>query len=320
MNFRSKPAAQVLDMLQSLSRKYGRFHFNAIDNIMETDYITNLFEPLAEARADLSIHYEVRPHFSREQLGRMRQGGLISVQPGIESLSTHVLKLMKKHGTGIKNISFLKWCVYYGINNLYNILFGFAGETAEDYIQQNELVDKLQHLQPPYGITNARPDRGSPMFTDPEQHAIHKIVPNSCYEYIYPEDQFEIPKVAYFFEHDMTDLPDRSVYSQLVRSVLAWKERWYQRPRPFLQYRKSWNTVRVEDGRRDGNHKVHMYTDNEADLFEFCDEPRNMRAITKKFGDEPWVQRALDEMVAADVFLHMDKHYLNLSLPTNQYH
>ena len=320
MHFRSKPADQVLDLLQTLSRKYGRFHYNAIDNIMETDYIANLFEPLAEARADLSIHYEVRPHFSREQLGRMRQGGLVSVQPGIESLSTHVLKLMKKHGTGIKNLSFLKWCVYYGINNLYNILFGFAGETDEDYVLQNDLVKKIPHFQPPYGITNARPDRGSPMFHDPETHAVANLRPNSCYTHIYPTDRFELPKAAYFFEHEMTDGPDQEVYRQLVRTVVAWKERWVKRPRPFLQYRKSWNTVRIEDGRVDGKHRVFMYKDNYADLFEFCDEPRNMRAITKKFGEEPWIQEALDEMVAADVVLHMDKHYLNLCLPTNQYH
>jgi hypothetical protein len=39
----------------------------------------------------------------------MRSGGLISVQPGIESLSTHVLKLMKKHSTGMRNLELMTY-------------------------------------------------------------------------------------------------------------------------------------------------------------------------------------------------------------------
>jgi hypothetical protein len=48
----------------------------------------------------------------------MRLGGLYSVQPGVESFFTHVLTLMKKHTTGMRNVELLNWCAYYRINNL----------------------------------------------------------------------------------------------------------------------------------------------------------------------------------------------------------
>ena len=48
MEFRAKPAEQVLDMLESLSRRYGRMDFNAIDNIMAPEYTEQLFGRLAE--------------------------------------------------------------------------------------------------------------------------------------------------------------------------------------------------------------------------------------------------------------------------------
>ena len=82
-----------------------------------------------EANTDIRIHYEVRPSLSRAQLKQMRHGGLFSIQPGVESLSTHLLKLMRKHTTGMRNLELIKWCTYYGINNLYNILARFPGET-----------------------------------------------------------------------------------------------------------------------------------------------------------------------------------------------
>ena len=127
--FRAKDPDHVIEQLETLSRRYGVFHFNAIDNIMATDYADQLFRKLAEAHSDLQIHYEIRPYFSRAQLGRMRKGGLYSVQPGVESLATNVLKRMRKLTTGMRNVELIKWCTYYGINNMYNILMRFPGES-----------------------------------------------------------------------------------------------------------------------------------------------------------------------------------------------
>ena len=71
---------------------------------------------LAEAKTDLKLHYEIRPNVPRAQLRSMKQGGLFLVQPGVESLSTHVLTLMKKHTTGARNLELLKWTTYPHVN------------------------------------------------------------------------------------------------------------------------------------------------------------------------------------------------------------
>jgi hypothetical protein len=163
MEFRAKSPDQVLDQLDCLSRKYGVFSFNAIDNIMAPEYAEKVFRRLAEANTDLDIHYEIRPNFSRMQLGRMRTGGLCSVQPGVESLATNILKSMRKMTTGMRNVELIKWCTYYGIHCMYNILMRFPGETEEDYRMQAALLPRILHLQPPWGIVKARADRGSPM-------------------------------------------------------------------------------------------------------------------------------------------------------------
>src|SRR6185295_19454143 len=121
---------------------------------------------------DFQLHYEIRPNFTRAQLRRMRAGGLYSVQPGVESFSTRLLQLMKKFSTGMRNLELVKWCTFYGIVNLYNLLLGFAGESDEDYRLQTEHMGKIHHFQPPYAIVKARADRGSPMFETPEAQSI----------------------------------------------------------------------------------------------------------------------------------------------------
>jgi ribosomal peptide maturation radical SAM protein 1 len=318
MEFRAKEPQQVIDMLDVLSRRYGRLDFNAIDNIMAPEYTEQLFGRLAEAKSDIRLHYEIRPHFKREQLARMRNGGLISVQPGIESFSTHVLKLMKKHSTGMRNLELMKWCTYYGINNLYNILVGFAGETAEDYRLQCEVIGKIPHLQPPYAIAKARADRGSPMFTEPDKHGVGHLRPADCYRYIFPRGRFDLNRISYYFDHDGPGMLAEHEYDDIFRAVADWQQRWQPGERPTLHYRKSCTSIFIEDGRGRETRRFD-YSDGSAALYEFCMDARSDHAIAAQFGDADWLDAALADFHRHDLMIKLDGQYLSLALPKNAY-
>lgn len=318
MEFRAKEPQQVIDMLESLSRRYGRLDFNAIDNIMAPEYTEQLFGKLAEAKSDFRLHYEIRPHFKRGQLARMRTGGLISVQPGIESFSTHVLKLMKKHSTGMRNLELMKWCTYYGINNLYNILVGFAGETADDYRLQCEVIGKIPHLQPPYAIAKARADRGSPMFTEPDQHGVGRLRPADCYRYIFPRARFDLDKISYYFDHDGPGMLPEHEYDEIYHAVGIWQERWRNGERPTLLYRKSYSSIFIEDSRAPSV-RLFDYADGHAALYEFCMDAKTHHAIAAEFGESDWLAASLAGFREHDLMVQLDGQYLSLALPKNAY-
>jgi ribosomal peptide maturation radical SAM protein 1 len=317
MEFRAKSPEQVLEQLDYLSKKYGVFSFNAIDNIMAPEYTDKLFRRLAEANTDLEIHYEIRPNLSRTQLGRMRKGGLYSVQPGVESLATNVLKSMRKMTTGMRNVELIKWCTYYGISCMYNILMRFPGETEEDYRMQAALVPKIAHLQPPWGIVKARADRGSPMFTEPETQSIRRLKPALCYDYIFPK-RFNLERVSYYFDHEMDNVVDEEHYEDLLEGVAQWQESWTDQGRPVLRYRKAFSSIAIEDRRR-RKWRTYSYSDGAAALYEYCADARTPRDIATALGSEPWVQQALDDFVAKDLMLSMDGRYLSLALPQNSH-
>jgi ribosomal peptide maturation radical SAM protein 1 len=319
MEFRSKRVEDVIHQLDELSRRYGILDFNAIDNIIEPEYIDKLFGQLSDANTDIRLHYEVRPSLSRLQLKHMRKGGLFSIQPGVESFSTHILKLMKKHTTGVRNLELIKWSTYYGINNLYNILLRFPGETAEDYRSQVDVISKIHHFQAPWAIAKARADRGSPMYTDPESQSISRLVPAACYDYLFPKDRFNLSRVSYYFEHEMSNTVDDAQYDEIFAAVDYWQDRWRQRPRPFLRYRKAWATIIIKDG-RNGSPKTSTYTDEYATLYEFCGDAHSRKEISARFDDAPWVEGALDEFVNKDLMVHLDNRYLSLALPENPYY
>jgi ribosomal peptide maturation radical SAM protein 1 len=317
MEFRAKDPEKVLEQLEALARRYGQFYFNAIDNIMAPEYVEKLFGRLAAVNSDICIHYEIRPNFSRTQLGKLRRSGLFSVQPGIESLSTNILKIMRKHSTGMRNVELIKWCTYYGINSLYNILCRFPGETEEDYRTQSEVAAMIVHFQPPYAIVKARADRGSPMYTDPNSQSVSGLVPAKCYQYIFPES-FDLRRISYYFDHQMEDTVKDDVYEELFGRVGAWQALWRGPNHPYLKYRKSLSTIMIFDGRK-SQEQIFKYHGQAAALYEYCAEARTPRDIVACFGDGPWIDDQLKDFVDKNLMLHLDGRYLSLALPETPY-
>jgi radical SAM superfamily enzyme YgiQ (UPF0313 family) len=281
--------------------------------------MSRLFGRLADEHSDLRLHYEIRPKINRSQLRDLRRGGLVSVQPGIESFSTHVLELMRKNVTGINNLELLKWTTYYGINNSYNILYGFPGETEQDYRMQAEVIRRVPHLQPPYAMAQARPDRGSPMFEEPSAHAISFLRPSACYRYIYPAD-YDLRRIAYFFEHGF----DRQLPVEGPRECRAlvhdWKQRWENGRRPYLRFVKTWKSVSIHDG-RGAVPRSYRYDDREAAVYELCADARSREELRAQVdGDDAWLDRTLAGFMDRDLMLCVDDRYLALALPDNPYH
>ena len=319
MDFRRKSPDQVLEMLKVLAGRYGTLYFNAIDNILAPAYISRLFARLAEGHSDLRLHYEIRPNLTRAQLAGLRRGGLVSVQPGIESFSSHVLELMRKGTTGMRNLELLKWTTYYGISNSYNILFGFPGETAADYLGQAELLRLIPHLQPPYAMCQARPDRGSPMFERPSEHSITMLRPSRCYRYIYPAG-YDLRRVSYFFEHQVGDILSDESYHECQDLVSGWTKRWKQPTRPSLRYLKTWDSVSIHD-RRQATPKAYRYDGDRAALYELAADATDEEEMLSKLGcDAEWLQAALRELVDRGLMAHLDGKYLALALPQNPHY
>jgi uncharacterized protein YozE (UPF0346 family) len=180
------------------------------------------------------------------------------------------------------------------------------------------VIAKIPHFQAPWAIAKARADRGSPMFTDPESQSISRLMPSPCYDYLFPKDRFNLNRVSYYFEHEMDNTVDDHQYDEIFEAVEVWQNRWANRPRPYLRYRKGWATILIDDG-RNCSPRTTTYTDEYANLYEHCADARSRKEISAKFDDASWVDDALAEFVERDFMVHLDNRYLSLALPENPY-
>lgn len=324
MKFRSKTPTEVSGQLRRMATRYKIINFEAVDNIMEYKYLEELCDPLSQEHYDYRLFYEVKANLSPSQLRRMAQAGIRSIQPGIESLNSHVLALMRKGITMLRNVRLLKWAYYYGMRVGWNILTGFPGEAEEDYEEQRRIIPLLRHLPPPEGCGRIWLERFSPYFFD-QSFPVKNVRPLGVYRYVYPEDQFDLHQIAYFFEYEMdSTIPDER-HRDLRKLVEDWKSAWKQRPRPALMYQRAPDWIQIID-RRTEEVAAHSFEGHEAAIYEFCGETdRTVDAICKHLAgnngssvDAQKARAALGKFCDLGVMIEEKGRFLSLALPVNR--
>ena len=324
MSFRSKSAQHVRDQLRRLAGRYQIVNFEAVDNIIDMHYLEELCRPLAEQRCDYQIFYEVKANLSREQLRTLAHAGVRIIQPGIESLSTHVLSLMRKGTTMLRNVRLLKWARYYGIDVAWNLLHGFPGETRADYEAQERLVPLLVHLSPPAGGGPIWLERFSPYFTDPS-FPVRNVRPWDAYRFVYPKEQIDLRKIAYFFSYEMDDVVPQAEMEGLHALLKDWRDRWHAPRKPLLVYQRAPDWLQVIDRRDPDTPRVHAFHDLEAAVYELCGDTdhtpvriaERLRTSSDKGGSPAAVEALLRGFCDLGLMVEDDGHYLSLALPVN---
>src|SRR5574341_830129 len=280
MKFRSKSPEQVSEEIRYLSDRYDTNRFRLVDNIIDMTYIDDVFGKFAAARYDLEFFIETKSNLGKRQIQTLAQGGVKSMQPGIESLSRAQLKEMDKGVSPIQNLQCLRWSSYYDIHLSWNILLGFPGETNEDYQRQIDLIPAIVHLQPPESVGKLWLERFSPYFSRPQEHGVRITGPGVAYDYVYDPAAIDLNKIAYDFEYDVDSKVDPSLFAELTGLAAQWKRRYASGDKPFLYYAKSIGYVTIYDGRSDGAPARERYEMPAAFIIEFCsDAPKSLDQI-----------------------------------------
>lgn len=316
MSFRSKSADRVITELDTLARRYGSVRLSAVDNIVDTAYLETVFPRLAAMETSFDLFYEVKADLSRSDLELMRTAGVTRIQAGIESLSSHVLALMRKGTRAAWNVNVLRWSIHHGIAVAWNMLWGFPGEKQEDYDQQAQVIPSLHHLQPPGGMARIWLERFSPLFFDRDRLDIDELRPIDGYRYVYPKSM-DLGLAAYYFAYDSAATVADEVLIPLESAIEAWQARRRLDPPPSLLRYKYPTFIRIVDHRDLARPGVHLLEGPAADLHEACmDRPRTVSSIADELGaDHRAVRRALDGLVDQGLAFRDRSLYLSLAIP-----
>jgi ribosomal peptide maturation radical SAM protein 1 len=283
MTFRRKSPERLLEEIEYLGRRYGASRYAFTDNILDFGYLKDLFPEIIRRRWDLDLFFEVKANITASKMAILRQAGVRRIQPGIESLSTHVLSLMRKGTSQIQNIECLRNCRACDVTAIWSHLYGFPGETLKDYEKILEVIPSLHHLEPPGGLNPAIVQRFAPFFDTPESFGIRNVRPNSAYRAIYPFEDEIVRDLAYFFDDDR-DVDPRVrefVLGPLSTAIGEWRASY--RRGAILECVKVGGRAVVLDTRAPKAVAWLLEVFDSAVLSSF-DHPTSVAAALRKFG------------------------------------
>jgi ribosomal peptide maturation radical SAM protein 1 len=285
MAFRQKSAARALAEIELLTSRWGKItkSFVTSDNILPIDYLKTFLPMLADKQLGIALFYEIKSNLSRKDIAVLKAANVTTIQPGIESLNTPLLTLMRKGVTAIQNIQLLKWCNEYQIKPLWNLLVGFPQAHESSYREMEQLIPALTHLPPPNGVGDVRFDRFSPYTDNPLAHGISKLVPYHSYSLVYPFlKPDEIAQLAYYFVGEFEG-KDRIplVTSGVRKEINFWKTDY---GKASLQLLAVGTVGHIFDTRHD---KSNLYTINTIDF-----------AVLRKSNDISSIVAVIQEVTA----------------------
>ncbi|WP_224247953.1 RiPP maturation radical SAM C-methyltransferase [Hyalangium gracile] len=256
MSFRSKPPEQMREEIRRLVERHQTLDILMVDNIIDLKYFKNLLPHIVREGLNLRVHYEVKSNLTADQIQMLKDAGVVFVQPGIENLSTHVLKLMAKGISGCHNMHTLRDCEEQGLTTAWNYLFGFPGETDEDYLNIMEQIPAMAHLHPPSGAVRIALERFSPNFENKDLGFAERW-PAPFYPLVYNLPHEELMDLAYLF-----DAPPRGIQGELPKRLRELVDKWQEVYRKSdLSFRDDGQYIYIEDRREGWPRADYIYDD-----------------------------------------------------------
>jgi ribosomal peptide maturation radical SAM protein 1 len=287
--FRGKDATDFWQEISAAVARHKILDVVMVDNIIDMGYFNGLLPSMADSDWDLRVHYEVKSNLRPEQLDQLAAAGVVHIQPGIESLNEHVLKLMDKGVGGAKNVELLRNCHDRGITVSWNYLYGFPGESDEDYLPVIDQMPAMVHLQPPGAVTRIALERFSPYFERPEL-GFEQRQPSEIYDHIYDLPIDELMDLVYLF-----DTPSQGIVGgveELLHRRLADWQSGYETSTLLVTAdsarRDGGGECRIEDRRQGWPARDHVLSGWRAAAYRLTERVRTARAVQNALTDQGW--------------------------------
>lgn len=318
MGYRAKSIDKIMDEWEQLTDKYGALPLGAVDNIFAWNWFDNLLPRLREGNRRYEVFFEIKANLKKSQIEQLAAAGITHIQPGIESLSTPILKLMAKGCAAYQNLQLLRWATAAGIRLQWGFLYGFPTESTAEYLRMAEFVPLLTHLQPPDGFFPIEFHRYSVYHRNPESHGL-QLRPAWPYIYLYPNHERYLPHLAYIFESvSPLESPPQEEYGELADQISKWIDSHAKGLTvPTFTFRKCNDEVEVIDNRVRPRFSKYVAKGIRAQLLLFLDSaPTISQALSYGTESLGWTKYSMNEhiveLLELGLILEMDGRYILL--------
>jgi ribosomal peptide maturation radical SAM protein 1 len=259
---RTKTAPKVLNDLRQLSQRYSNKTIYMCDNIMPTSFYREVLPVLKEKKETPPLYYMLKADLKLQDLLNLKTAKVNQITPGIEALSTGLLKLMNKGVTARQNLQLLRNARSLGIHLDWLLLWGFPGDKAGYYQETLNLLPLIRHLQPPESFAHLFLVRFSPYLEKARDFQISNVRPWAVYDMIYPE-WADVDKLAYWFvgDYPCEAHENPQLIKKITEEIVLWKKVWQATYLVMVPFQENYLIL---DNRDNNGKKQHVLDYQEA--------------------------------------------------------
>lgn len=227
MRYREKSADRVISELGDLLEKHPSRNVFNVDDIMPLSYFKTLIPRLGKEIPGITMFYEQKANLTLAKVLALHSAGISIIQPGLEALSSSLLRRMDKGLLARQNIALLRYARAALMNLIWSLLCCLPGDGPDDYAGYPGLLPLLRHLEPPRFLARTRILRFSPYHKWPERHGIQDLRPAAGYADVLPEG-FDASRLAFRFDGEFANVEKNApaLFDTIQKEVLAWQQAW----------------------------------------------------------------------------------------------
>ena len=297
--YRQKTAERMASEVDALASRHLCLDFAFVDNALPVRAADRFFQRQHRLRQDRRFFAELRATTDSQRLARYAQGGLGTIQVGIEALSNSLLVKMAKGVSVIDNIAIMKHSISAAIRLEGNLILEFPGSSEGEVA---ETLANLDYVLPftPLSTVVFFLGAGSPIHCHPREFGITGLVPHRGNLALLPTALAgDIGLQVMDFRGGR--VRQRELWRPVADKVAAWQAFHRQRQaasRPALSYRDGGEYLIIRQERPDGPPLQHRLRGTSREIYLYCDRTRTGEDLRQRFSALPAaaLERFLSEL------------------------
>ena len=175
-HFTNQPYCEYnLELIKQTIKKSKQKHFFLIDDMIHEKRLLEIANVLKPLKVNYTCQLKPKD-INKETLVKLKESGLSMVIWGVESGNNRVLKLMNK-GTNKEEVEkVLKHSHEVGIKNVVYIMFGFPGETREEFLETIQFLKDNDEYIDLVSVSIFGLQKDSQVYKNPKKFKITKII------------------------------------------------------------------------------------------------------------------------------------------------
>jgi len=281
--YRFKKSKRMQNEVELMVNKYRCLDISFTDNALPPAEADHFFTAMQSNEKDIRFFAEIRSTNKPGQYTNYHQGGLDSVQIGIEAFSNSLLKRMNKGVTVMDNLAAMKHCAEAGIQLDGNLILEFPS-SSEDEVQETLRV--LEFAMPFRPLTSACffLGHGSPVWNDPRRFGVRSIRHHPYNRKLYPKSILTRLDLLIKQGNGNRKL-QKAMWRPVDNKMREWTAFHKNRKSksPALSYREGGDFIIIRQERPGKPTQHHRLTGMSGRIYLACNNPIKIKTLLRDF-------------------------------------